>query len=343
MNAPDRAMVERLTILSNLGPVHRITQVTGGSNNRVFRVEAACGSAILKAYYRHPADTRDRLGAEFAFSRFARAAGIRSVPNALASDPVAGLGLFELVDGKRLAYATEYLVAEAIEFVRDLNAERWRPAAARLPLAAEACFSIEEHLGLVGGRSNRLGDIRPESEIDLEAVRFVRRELLPAWETVRSGTRALARSLGLSLDRPLDPLARCVSPSDFGFHNVVVSPDGRATFLDFEYAGWDDPAKLVCDFFCQPAVPVSEGYFDNFANRATEGFAEPRSALARCRLLMPVYRIKWVCIRLNEFLPVGFGRRQFAKNDELELRKHQQLEHARSALAAIVESERVSA
>ena len=156
MNAPNPDAVDRLTILSRLGPAHRITPVKGGSNNRVYRVEAARGSAILKAYYRHAADTRDRLGAEFAFSRFARSVGILCVPQPLACDPVAGLGLFELVDGDQPASATESLVADAIEFVHDLNAARWRPAASRLPLAAEACFSIEEHLGLVGGRANRL-------------------------------------------------------------------------------------------------------------------------------------------------------------------------------------------
>ena len=30
-------------------------------------------------------------------------------------------------------------------------------------------------------------------------------------------------------------------------------------FIDFEYAGWDDPSKLICDFFCQPAVKATCG------------------------------------------------------------------------------------
>jgi len=44
----------------------------------------------------------------------------------------------------------------------------------------------------------------------------------------------------------------CLSPSDFGFHNALVDPSGALSFLDFEYAGRDDPAKPVSDFFCQP-------------------------------------------------------------------------------------------
>ena len=87
--------------------------------------------------------------------------------------------------------------------------------------------------------------------------------------------RAQAAACGLYLDRPLDPADRCVSPSDFGFHNALREPSGRLRFIDFEYAGWDDPAKLVCDFFCQPAVPAPAGAFDRFAAAVGEGFAEP--------------------------------------------------------------------
>ena len=66
-------------------------------------------------------------------------------------------------------------------------------------------------------------------------------------------------------DQPLDPAERCLSPSDFGFHNAILANDGRLRFIDFEYAGWDDPSKLICDFFCQPAVPAPPQAFDRFA------------------------------------------------------------------------------
>ena len=59
-----------------------------------------------------------------------------------------------------------------------------------------------------------------------------------------------------------------MSPSDFGFHNALATPGGRLVFIDFEYAGWDDPAKLANDFFCQPAVPVDARFYDDFVARA---------------------------------------------------------------------------
>ena len=248
------------------------------------------------------------------------------------------------VRGRRaLRGCVEPLVGQAVEFIRELNAARWRPAAAGLPVASEACFSLEEHLGIVGGRVNRLGDLAPDSDIGREAFNFVRRDLLPVWDAIRNGARAAARFSGLSLDRPLDRLTRCVSPSDFGFHNALLAPDGQVTFLDFEYAGWDDPAKLVCDFFCQPEVPVPERQFESFAGAVAACFPEPELVFARARLLLLVYRVKWVCILLNEFLPVASGRRRFSNGEGLEDSKARQLGRARAMLAAIHDRERVSA
>ena len=42
----------------------------------------------------------------------------------------------------------------------------------------------------------------------------------------------------------LDIADRCVSPSDFGFHNAIVRGSGEICFIDFEYAGWDDSAQV---------------------------------------------------------------------------------------------------
>jgi hypothetical protein len=327
---PDLSAVHRLTAGAGLGPMEQLTPLMGGANNRVYRVQAARGAAVLKVYFRHPDDPRDRLGAEFAFSRFAWAAGIRCVPEPLAFDTTNALALFEFVDGRRPTAedVTASLVPQAVEFVRDLNASRWQPRAALLPAASEGCFSLAEHAGVVANRVGRLNDVT-----EPEVAEFVRVELLPAWYQVRALCEAEAADRALPLAKPLDPTSRCVSPCDFGFHNAILRADGRVCFHDFEYAGWDDPAKLVCDFFCQPAVPVPQQYFEPFARAVADCFVDPETVVLRARVLLPVYRLKWVCIRLNEFLPAGTRRRAFSlPADELEARKRRQFAAARAAL-----------
>src|SRR6185503_11886129 len=67
-----------------------------------------------------------------------------------------------------------------------------------------------------------------------------------AWRAASIATRGNSSNLNL---QPR------LSPSDFGYHNAVLADDETVRFFDFEYAGWDDPAKLVCDFFNQVEVP----------------------------------------------------------------------------------------
>ena len=56
----------------------------------------------------------------------------------------------------------------------------------------------------------------------------------------------------------------------------------------------------------------------------------------RIEVLLPVYRLKWCCIMMNEFLPVGSRRRSFASDaTDHEQRKRQQLEKSDRALQLI--------
>ena len=119
-----------------------------------------------------------------------------------------------------------------------------------------------------------------------------------------------------------------MSPSDFGFHNALLDSLGRLCFFDFEYAGWDDPAKLVGDFFCQVEVPVSRRFLAGFAEGIASTYPQPDALIERIQLLFPVYQLKWCCIVLNEFLPAGRARREFSeahlcadRQPEIQLRK----------------------
>jgi len=310
----------------------------GGGNNRVFIVHAGRERYVAKWYYRHASDTRDRLAAEYAFLEYATGCGVRCVPRPLRRDDARGLALYEFIEGRRLE-ATEIdarHVDAAAQFFLAINASTHRSAASRLPFASEACFTVAAHLTLVDGRIARLDSIAGGSAADAEAQRFTVR-LRETWLQVRarvmSDTDALPGAGG-----PLTEHSRCVSPSDFGFHNALMRPDGALCFLDFEYAGRDDPAKMATDFFAHPAITVPPAFRSRFID-ATMAFAADRDALKqRARLLEPVFRIKWCCIMLNEFLPDAATRRRFADpGADSEARKHAQIEKAQRHLASLGE------
>jgi len=312
----------------------RLEPIAGGGNNRVYRVDSTAGAVVLKAYFRHPDDPRDRLRADFGFSSFAWDCGARALPRPLAGDPEAGMAVYEFVAGGKLAPGgvTAAHVAEAAAFFREVNEHRADPRAGHLPEASEACFSIAAHLACVGRRVERLDGIDAGSLLGEQATAIVAGRIVPAWRRVRESVQSAA---GTAADEPLAAGDRCLSPSDFGFHNAILASDGRLRFLDFEYAGHDDPAKMACDFFCQPAVPAPREHLPVFVASLAGLWASPSAFRRRVELLLPVYELKWCCIMLNEFLPAD-GRRTFAgAAADREARRAAQLVKVAAALARL--------
>lgn len=289
----------------------RITPFAASGNNRVFAVSVGNRRYAAKVYFRHPADGRDRLHSEYAFLSCAARAGIRCVPEPVASDARHGIGIYEYLEGRKLGAAEidADCVAQAAGFILQLNQTAVHAAARDLPKASEACFSIAEHFAMVDGRIARLGGMSTADALDREAGEFTR-ALAARWQAAKDRILRDAKVAGIAPEAVLEE--RCISPSDFGFHNAIATPDRGLCFIDFEYAGWDDPAKLVGDFFSHPAVPVDAVHFDRFLDIVT-GYADHPAALAaRARLLLPVFQAKWCCIILNEFLPEAAQRRRFA-------------------------------
>ncbi|MBI5629793.1 MAG: aminoglycoside phosphotransferase family protein [Elusimicrobia bacterium] len=322
-----------LSVEAGLGELLSLSPLLGGANNQVFRLRACGGSALLKAYFRDGPEGRDRLGAEFAFCRYAWSRGARRAPKPLACDSERGLGLYEWIEGCKLKAGEpqEAAVEEALAFLEDLNRDRSEDL--DLPEAAEACFTLRAHLDAVEGRLERLRRLAPSGELDGRCLAFVQGEIWPRWQEERRRAEAESLSDDRGLDEPLAREDRILSPSDFGFHNALLSAEGRMRFFDFEYAGWDDPAKLVCDFFCQPAVPAAPELLPIFSERVAALTAHPGLQLKRFERLAGVYRLKWVGILLNDFLPQAGRRRRFALGAAAEAeRKAEQLDKARLAL-----------
>jgi Phosphotransferase enzyme family len=332
MNVPTEAEVTELCARAGLAAPSRLVQLAGGGNNQVFRIDGPAGSALLKAYFRHPDDPRDRLETEYSFCRFAWDAGMRCVPRPLASDSANAWGLYDFIEGRRVeaGEVTWELVEQAIEFFRALNRHRESGAARALANASDACFSLAENLQTVERRLQRLANCMTDCD---EARALIDGPLVAAWRRVSSTMAPDAAAAGLEMTAALPMEERRLSPSDFGFHNCI-GQGGALRFIDFEYAGWDDPAKSVCDFFCQPEVPVPVQWFGPVADAFAADTVDPARCRRRADVLMPACRVKWCCIMLNEFLPLEGRRRSFARDAATqESRRSAQLQKVRRALS----------
>lgn len=310
-------------------------------NNRVYVASSGQRQVVAKVYFPVADGEVDRLDAEWLFLSHASRSGLRCVPKAIACDKASRIALYEYIAGEKLHSSDigESDVLQAADFIAALNAPQAAASAATLPPAREACFTVSSHLAMLDRRFARFSVLDGAvalSDEDRQALIFIEK-LKAEWSFRRSRIVAVCDDWGLGLDTPVSDGERLVSPSDFGFHNALRTPEGRQVFIDFEYAGWDDVAKLVADFFYQPAIPVNRVYSAAFINRVLAHIEDQATVRRRIDLLRPVFGLKWCCIMLNRFLPDMAQRAAFADPDQnVAERKRQQLEKARSAFETVV-------
>ncbi|MGN6579990.1 MAG: phosphotransferase [Bordetella sp.] len=301
----DACVDARAAFLEKLG-IHgpmRIEAIGHGRNSRVERIANDEGEWILKHYHAAGPQSHDRLGAEYGFLEYLNAQGIARVARPVGLDRSAHLALYTKLDGRRMTRATDDHIRQAAAFIGAINANASSEQARALPSAADACATWDDHLRLARARMAQFKSLSPKSDIERSAHRWIAERLAPTWRAIDTSLHAHA-----SASADATPI---LSPSDFGFHNTL-DDGGALSFVDFEYAGWDDPAKLACDFLCQPEIPVDPAQGALFVDLVAQHLGLDKAWTERVALLLPIHRLKWCCILLNEFRAEHRARREHA-------------------------------
>jgi hypothetical protein len=187
-----------------------------------------------------------------------------------------------------------------VDLLSALQPLRTKAAGAAIGTASEAGFSlaaVEKH---VKARADRLR----QHAVGEQALRqWFDGSFDPLLSKVVTWYRSEAVESGQAVDLEIGADRRTLSPSDFGFHNAIRRQDGSLAFVDFEYFGWDDPAKTVVDFLLHPGMTLPETLKERFAERFLRAFAFVPGLAARARLVYPLFGLKWCLILLNDFLP----------------------------------------
>ena len=290
-------------------PISNIRKIEHGRNSQVYLIHQEKYKWIVKKYHRHANDPRKRLENEFDFLSFLKNNKVIQIAEPIASDSEKNMGLFSHLPGELPTAINDNLVNQACDFIKKINESRNEKSAKHLPEASEACFSIISHINCVNKRVTRLNKILPVSSIQYDVSSFVKSSLVKSLEKITNDITKQYSDGKLKQSLALE--SRILSPSDFGFQNTLIKSN-TLFFLDFEYAGWDDPAKLICDFGCNPEIPIKDEYLQVFKNSFSTWLEDAEYAIFRSEILMPLYRLKWCCIMLNQFTSVGNDRRNHA-------------------------------
>jgi hypothetical protein len=297
MSALDSAVREWAADL--LGSRVKVSPLSGGANNYLFSCRSPEGELVIKRYREQNFGAEiSRRQAEVTFLKHASQSAPEFVPQLLAEHDSYEMIALSRINGD--AYLTRANIADsdiqaAIRFYQQVNDDK--ELISRYPIAArEGYLSISEHLAHIDQRIAALSVAHVPTEITCiarAAIDAVKRQFDQAKEV---SFRSIARS-EVSDRLPLENVQ--LSPGDFGFHNALRS-GGTPVFFDFEYAGSDDPAKTIADFFLQPKVPVDSALFEQVAEAMA--YSLPAVTIkTRGRILGRLLSVKWLAIILAPF------------------------------------------
>lgn len=281
-------------------------------NSRVLRLQCREGEFfIAKVYPSDRRDSRDRLGVEFGGLSFLWKHGIRAVPRPLYADRAGNFALYEFIPGTSIPadQVDSADVSAAVAFLGDLTVLRDESESDSLPAASEACFSCGCYLQSIERRLQNLTAIQAETALHQEAIAYLHQEFIPFWGEMERWYRRQFADFHIDAGEKISSWQRTLSPSDFGFHNAIRRQDGTLIFVDFEYFGWDDPAKMIADFIHHPARPLACELYGEFLNGILAAFPQDPSLEFRIDMVYPVLGMKWCLIMLNEFLASPLERR----------------------------------
>lgn len=285
-------------------------------NNRLLKLTLEDGKdVVLKRYLLDPRDPRRRSAAEHRALKLLRGNGLRNVPEPLHHDEAAGFALLSYVAGKPLRGepVTAEHVRQAVSFLGRLGDLHLKTLDEDIPEGADSRRCLADFVRHVERRWAGVREGASDAPSGKAAAELLDRKVLPVKRRIIETFGERAAALGVDPEEPVPAAERILSPSDFGFHNAVLAPDGRVHFMDFEYFGRDDPAKLVADFVHHAGQDLSWELKKLFLESFHAAFSRKESFLLRLRLVIDLIGLEWVLIILNVLAPESLARRRFSR------------------------------
>jgi len=304
LNIAEISNLVRPLVGEELDGVHLLL---GGGNAASYKVITKTGeSYFCKKYAKSDANRANRLVTEWEALLFLRQNRIDCVPAPVSYDEENQFSIFQWIDGRNvnLRESPDEKIQQALDFLQKINL--FKGAASHVSVASEAAFSLREIIGIIEGRLNRLLALESFDSVSKGMRAFLLDDLLPALTLFKEKAFKQYDILNIAPSKELALAERILSPSDFGFHNCL-EVENTLFWLDFEYFGWDDPAKTTIDFVLHPGMSLSlhqkKIFWDGMSKFLNDDYR-------RIKALYPIFGIKWCIILLNEFLVNGMQRRR---------------------------------
>lgn len=281
-----------------------LMQLQGGINNRVFRCGEEPNQWVIKGYSPIELDQRDRMQAEVDFLRYSAQVAPGFTPKLIHTDPDRRCVVLEYIKGTPFSEGNEppqQAIDDAVNFIQLLNADPKAGKQGILIEAADGFLSLSDHLQNLKERLGMLECDHLHATAKPKAVQLIS-QLRNQLDHTKNLTNQLIDQ-GFISDSIM-PEDRWISPSDFGFHNSLLTVHG-VKFIDFEFSGWDDPLKTAADFALQPQVPIISNESPLLSLIV---YKDKQRVFKRYSCMYKIMFLKWITIMLGFLNPLRLSK-----------------------------------
>ncbi|CAM2007969.1 phosphotransferase [Acanthopleuribacter pedis] len=292
----------------------RITSVKGlkeHGDNYIYQVSCADGSQyILKHFLESSENAEERLAGEVKHLNALHQVGITKVPKSFWHRGC--WGLFNHIEGSHVDEPNDQDVGQLIDFLIALDQKSDALRAQQVDRAPKARFRLHLYADKLNTLWNQVLSAcqRPDGPKDIMLFMMTDMEQLRQ-DNLNHFYLWLKREKW-EKEQEISEKEAIFSPSDFGFHNTIKAADGTLSFLDFEESGWDDPAKLLADFFYNTEQNLT---MENKL-KVLDAFVKQRewdeNFLKRFWAVSDLIAVEWILNHLSVVIPDVMRRLQYA-------------------------------
>ena len=273
-------------------------KIQEGRNNKVFLFNKKNKKIIVKKYKKNFLTKYNRFYTEKFFLEFLERKKIYNVPKIICFDKNEMTIYLTFIDGKQIKKVKKKHLISCLTFLKKINFKTSH-INFKFQTASDACFSINDHINTCKIKITKLiKKFKNKNTIKSKKILFfLENQIIPSFQKVNR--EANIRFSKNEIRKKLDKNNMILSPSDFGFHNIILKKN-NLFFIDFEYAGWDDPLKLICDFFLNPDYSISKADKKYFLDSFSYSFKRKLINIDNFRFVFKFHFLKWVCVILNQ-------------------------------------------
>jgi len=312
--------------------VKNVAQLKGRGNSSVYKILTAENSIFFKVYPQ--TGKHDRLGSEFCSTKTLNDLGMNEIQKPIASNKELNIAAYEWINVNNTQIFDIDAIEKSLQFLKKLHSKRSNHLFDNFSMASDSCISI---LSIENQIKRRLLQLQKSSKGFSNLNEFLKNDFIPIFTKVISWSK-LSLTKEQDYSKMLNKKELTLSPSDFGFHNMMFSESGNLRFIDFEYFGWDDPVKLISDFSHHAGMNLTKEMEDYWFSGVKNIYGE--HILNRLQSSWPLYGLNWCLIILNEFKVDVWNKRCLANQEKKLNRKDvllDQLTKSRNKLEYISE------